>query len=303
MREDLLAIFEAAVLKPNAPPTAWAPDQVVGADILTNGGFTGGITGWTLAANSGSDPTVTAVNPDGSAGTGAAKWFGSAASFVQLRQTAGSVGTYYFSEAECAAYTAGSVDILWGGNTPFVTESVNSLGVVRGISRCSTAEVRPQAGGAAVNLVLNYLSVKPLTVSTQRAAPSANMRITQLYTLPASPVKGDQLWLPVRISSWSSGNYLMALLIYTGTRWDVQFYTVTTHGRSGNLGGATNIGSTSGLRVNLNGNSITIETLSGSTWTARGTTMTNSNYNTATDFNVLATPDFTLGTLSREAAV
>jgi len=295
-------MFLETVLRKGGAPTQWTPDQVIGADILTNGGFTGGITGWTLAANSGSDPTITATNPDGSAGTGGAKWFGSAATFVQLRQTAGSVGSYYFTEAECSAYTAGSVDILWGGTTPFLTESVTGLGVVRGISRCSTAEVRPQAGGAAVNLVMNYIMTKPLTVSTQRAAPSANMRITQLYTLPASPAKGDQLWLPVRISSWSSGNYLMALLIYTGTRWDVQFYTVTSHARGSNLGGATNIGSTSGLRVNCNGNSITIETLNGSTWTQRGSTMTNSNYNTATDFNVLATPDFTLSTLSREAA-
>ncbi len=279
------------------------PTQSLGAEILTNGDFSNGITGWTLAANSGSDPTITATAADGSAGTGGAKYFASAATFVQLRQSVGSVGTYYQSEAECTAYTAGTVDLLWQGTTPFLTSSVTGLGVVRGISRCSAAEVRPQAGGAAINLVLNYVSVKPITLNAERTAASADMDIRFLYTLPASPVKGDQLWLLGRISSFSSGNYWLVLLEYTGSQWNVTLYSVASHTRTSRKS-AANVGLTNGLRFVASGTTIRMYTTAdgGTNWTQRGTDLTSSTYEAATGYNVMyVSPQVTPGALSAAA--
>lgn len=284
-------------------PNVVVPAQSIGSEILTNGDFSNGITSWTLAANSGSDPTITATAADGSAGTGGAKYFASAATFVQLRQAVGSVGTYYESAAACTAYTAGSVDVLWLGSTPFLTPSITGLGTVRGISRCSQAEVRPQAGGAAINLVLDYLSVKPITLNTERVAPNANMDISYLFTLPASPVKGDSVWLLGRISSFSSGNYWLVFLEYTGTQWNVTLYSVASHTRTSQKS-ASNVGAVNGLRFYANGTTIRMYTTAngGANWTQRGTDLTSSTYQSATGYNVIYGSQVTPGLLRYTAA-
>jgi len=305
MKADDLAWMIPVILSPKAPPSAWPIAQSLGAELLVNGDFSSGSSGaappsWTITG-AGAGKTFTITDPTGGAGTGAARLVSDTQFVPNARQTILTIGDYYETVGVVSAWTSGNwsfQDVANGMIMSAAAAETQSL-----IARAANTAYLLQGFTAPMDFTIDSVSVKKITLNTQRSAPSANMRITALFTPPASPIKGDQVWIPVRISNWTTGDYLLAVYVYTGTRWDVQFYTVTAHSRSGNLGGATNVGTAIGMRVNCNGNSISVETLSGTTWTARGTTMTNANYNTATDFNVLARSTFTLGTLSRESAV
>ena len=153
-------------------------------------------------------------------------------------------------------------------------------------------------------LYFDDASDKKLTPNTQLVAPSANMRLAGSYALPGSPDPGTQVWLLPRISAFATGNYLLGHLVYTGSQWNAMLYTVAAHVRTATAAAATNIGATVGMRVNCNGDTLTLETTAdGITWTARGTPVTSALYNTATGYNVIATSDVTLGALTAQASV
>jgi hypothetical protein len=125
------------------------------------------------------------------------------------------------------------------------------------------------------------------------------MQINFLYTLPASPVAGEDVWLLLRISDFGGGNYWLAWLRYTGSQWDVNLYSVASHTRS-SVAAATNVGTTNGLRVTMNGDQVSLWTTAngGANWTQRDTTKTNTTYQTATGVNVIHASTFTPGQLS-----
>lgn len=149
------------------------------------------------------------------------------------------------------------------------------------------------------------VGLQKLTLNPQITVPSANMRITQYYTLAASPVVGSQIWVMPRISSFASGNYWLVLLTYnTSNQWDIVLYSVALGVRTGRTS-AANIGATNGIRINMNGNLIDLQTTAdnGQTWTTRGVQVNNALYNTATDVNTIYSPNNTIGRLFYESAV
>lgn len=158
------------------------------------------------------------------------------------------------------------------------------------------------AAAAGTYVEADNLEYRLITLNTQLTAPSANMQITQHYTLPASPRAADTVWLMPRISDFTAGNYWLAWLRYTGSQWDINLYSVATHTRTSRIA-ATNIGSTNGIRVNVLGDNWALQTTTdgGETWTTRGT-HTNSLYNTATGYNSIWSSGFTIGNLVYKAA-
>ena len=309
MRRDDLVILLAVALKPTGSGV-FIPTNAYGAELLTNGDFsawTGGDpTGWTVVGESGSDPAISESAPGGGAGNGAAKWNMTATgTALQLRQTVYNTGDYYETAGSMTAYTSGRLDIVYGatGGTPL--PALSSARAVRLLNRAADPELRMQTGGATPRVwTIDDFSVKKLTPSTQKTAASADMDVIALYTLPASPVAGDSFWLVGRISSFSSGNYWLVYLDYTGTQWNVTLYSVASHTRTSQKS-ATNVGTTNALRFYANGTTIRIYTSSnsGTNWTQRDTDLTSATYQTATDYNVLAGSQFTLGALSATVSV
>jgi hypothetical protein len=111
------------------------------------------------------------------------------------------------------------------------------------------------------------------------------------------------VWLPARISSFSSGNYWLVYLEYSGTQWNVYLYSVASHTRTQQKT-ASNVGTTNGLRFYALGTTIRMYTTanSGTNWTQRGTDLTSSTYQSSVGYNAIYGSQFTPGALAYTAA-
>lgn len=294
----------ATLLSRGSDPYTSTPTQAFGANLLTNGNFSDGTgtfpNGFTYAlGTSGGDPGVSNSAANGGAGTGSAKFTQSAAveNTPALTQTIFTVGDYYEAAAEMTQRTSGTLTYRIGGNA----QTLSAVGTAVLMARADTTGFLIRANSNPSAWVCDNLSAKKITPNTEKVAPSANMKITQRYTLPGSPRKGEEVWLMPRISSFSSGNYWIAVLTYTGSQWNISLNSVASHSRTSRTS-ATDIGTTSGIYVNCNGDSLSLFTYDGATWTQRGSTVTNATYNTATGYNVMATSLVTLGALNYSAA-
>lgn len=287
------------------------PAESLGAELLTNGSMETGSPPTSWNAISGATLSAEAEERTGGAGTKSLRVAqGTANQYPAATQTAalssGDFAELFFAMRNIDA--TGGVAVAIPNLATFTAYTGTSWRNTRHIARASgnnpLVNVYLENGGAIGRAGLfDDVSVRTLTPNGQLTAPSANMRLTQLYTLPASPVMGDQLWIPLRISDWGAGNYWLALLEYTGSQWNITLYSVATHTRTSRIA-ATNIGASNGIRINANGDNWTLETTAdgGSNWTSRGT-VTNATYNTATGVNALWTSGFTAGNLAYEAAV
>lgn len=292
------------LLSGGGAPAPYVPTQSLGAELITNPdmNWAAGVpTGWTLAGGSvGADPGFFEVASGGGAGTGAVRIYKSASGLARLEQTVATVGNYYETVIDDSYVNGGRLDPIYTGTATFLVPSTTAARVLRGISRAAATSISLQIGSSFPHEhVINSVSMKRLTVNTELTAASADMDVSMLYTLPASPLAGDAIWLLGRISSFSSGNYWLVLLEYTGTQWNITLYSVASHTRTSQKS-ATNVGTTNGIRFYANANTIRMYTTAdgGDNWTQRGTDLTSATYNTATGVNVLATSAFTLGELA-----
>lgn len=279
--------------------TAEAPVQSLGAELLTDGNMEAvGTAAYTVGfgANISKDTTV----------------FNSGTQSLKMERTAGGSNVYIGvttsagDYCEAVAFGRGDgtnfVNLANGASsTPFMyfgTGTTFRQG--RALYRAANSNLYFQFGNTNGNLVwLDDLSVKKLTANAQLTAPSANMRITQYYTLPGSPEINTSVWVMPRISDFAAGNYWLALLEYAG-QWNITLFSVATHTRTSRIA-AVNIGTTNGLRVTADGDDWTLETTAngGTNWTSRGT-VSNNTYNAATGVNVLWASSFTIGNLLYE---
>lgn len=287
--------------------TREAPVQTLGSELLTNGSFASWTTdnpnGWTIGGESGSDPMVTQVDPSGGAGTGAARFVSSASnSLPSASQAALTTGQYLEVSAAITALVSGGLTLL--DTSSGFQANFASIGNKHILGRPASTTFRIRGLTAPIDVTMDSVGVKPITPNVQLTAPSADMRMTQFFTLPVTPLEGDSLWVMPRISNFANGNYWLAFLTYTGSQWNITLFSVAAFVRTSRAT-ATNIGTTNGLRINLNGTSIILETTAdgGSNWTQRGTTVTNSTYQTATGVNTIANSTFTLNNMVYEAAV
>jgi len=303
MAKKLLTLF-----RQSSPIVLYSPAPSLSAELLTDPG----IEAWTSATNatsySESISGTSTVNQETSlvhGGSNACRLdINASNSSAACNQTitGSTAGDVWEMSAWERSNIAGKSARIDGGNVvgvarPLTTSYVQYRQLSQIVFNNGTFSLTRNTANSS-SLYFDDVSCKKITLDAERVAASANMRITQLYTLPASPIAGDALWLMPRISAFTSGNYWLALLDYDGTQWNVNLYSVSSFTRTSRTS-ATGIGSTVGLRVNMNGSSITLETTAdGSTWTQRGTTVNNSTYLTSTGFNVLWSSNFTVDTNS-----
>lgn len=282
---------------------AEGPSQSLGAELLTNPSFTAWTTdnpdGWTVGGESGSDPMVTQVASGGGAGTGAARMYASASSNQPtLTQNVLVASSYYEAEATLSASnSAVFLRLGSGGQQTLSNATVATTAHVQGRANNTNFVIIPSV--SANDITIDAVTVKLLTPNTELTALSANMRIDQFFTLPGSPMPGECIRLFSRISSYASGNYWQVWLRYTvGSNWEIDLYSVASHTPTSRIN-VSGLSAPNGIRVNMNGDDISLYTTTngGTNWTQRGTTISNALYNTATGVNAMWSNRVTIGNL------
>lgn len=275
------------------------PVSALGATLVTNGDFAAWTTdnpnGWTITGESGSDPMITEVAADGSAGTGAARLVASATFERPLvRQTILTIGNWYEIGGTCGARTSGNPCVR-SASSNTLRANRSSAGVLLAIGRATHATFEcVNYNASAGDFVLDDVFAKLITPNTELVAPSANMQVSVFYTLPGSPASQTRVLLLARIDDFAAGNYLVCDLNWTGTQWNMTFSKVSGHTLTG-LATSTNVGTTNGIQLNLNGDSLKMYSTAnaGGLWTQRGATATDSTHLAETGVNALATSDVT----------
>lgn len=304
--------FGTAVNSNSTNLTQEAPVQTLGAELLTDGAMevwdsaTVQHTPWTksIAGTSSLDKESVIVH----GGSFAARLTIDAINSLALIAQPLSIAAGDYVEAtvwsRAAAGTPGARMDL--GSTGITLALSATYKRYRALTRSPSLNAGQNFFRVSANTILYFddASDKKNTLNTQLVAPSANMRLTQLFTLP-TPDPGTQVWVMPRISDFASGNYWLVHLLFTTTlQWDITLYSVAAHTRTSRTS-ASNIGVVNGIRINCNGDLLDLQTTvdSGANWVTRGSQVNNALYNTATGANVQSTSDVSLGTLTYEAAV
>lgn len=283
--------------------------QSTGAELLTDGGFEIGIASWSTIAG------ATLTNPAGTR-TG-----GSGSKIMRIaRNASNNPGAF-----ESISGVSGDVHRLSGwaqGDGTFLPQFLRPTAFDLIQALLATNSWQPfdvlfqmdangfsptfRANATSAGFIeLDDLSETKITTNPQITAPSADMRISQYYTLAASPVVGSQIWVMPRISNFASGNYWLVLLTFnTSSQWDITLFSVAASARTSRTS-AANIGTTNGIRINCNGNLLDLQTTAdnGQNWTTRGSQVNNALYNTATGVNTIYSPNNTIGRMTYESAV
>lgn len=278
---------------------AEVPEQTLGSNLIVDGDMEAADTSaWTAVNATLSKQTgtplagaqVLRVLRTGSAGRAA--------------QNVLSAGTYYQSTYTSRGDGTNRLHVI-DNQTIVISspDSTTSYRTLRTIFRANSTQIGLGSSSTEGNYAEgDEFSTNALTLNGHLTAPSADMRIKLFYTLPVSPIAGDQIWLMPRISNFASGNYLLALLQYTGTQWKLTLCVVSTDTRAAASITANNVGVTNGLAVVCDGDDISLETTAdgGDNWTVRGTPATIATYNTAQDVNAMWTEGITPGRLEYE---
>lgn len=171
----------------------------IGEEQLLNGDFStwtaDNPASWSVTGEDGSDPMVTQVAADGSAGTGAARFYSTTVNQPRISQNRVTAGVWYRVEANISTWTSGGLRAQFSNSTqvPWGYEA-SGAGVHSGVARAPFS-FGPQlmaAGTGLMDFVLDSVSAKPLTLSTMYSilsdafVPSViQAKITKSATYPA----------------------------------------------------------------------------------------------------------------------
>lgn len=268
-------------------------NQSLGAEILVNGDlalWTGdNPNSWTVVGESGSDPMITQVAPNGSAGTGAARYYRSGAVTLYCSQSSGLVtGNFYEGRVFLSVRTAANALVNIGAQ-----HSYSVAGDFYTLDRATIAAVAFNGqGGPPVDYVLDGLSVKLITPNPNWTMPSADGTHTFTFALPATPY--PEMRIEMRYRRQDDLNYWVAYLQRNtaNSAWNFRLDSVNA-GTATNRVNVSGVGTPDAVRVVTSGNSHTAYTGSGGTYTQRGTQQTNSLHAAQTGIAVLYNSPFT----------
>jgi len=179
-------------------PISTTPE--LGAELLLNGDFAAW-TGdnpdsWFVMGEVDSDPMVTQVAPDGTAGIGAVRFYSSQTdSQPRISQNRVTAGMWVRLELDMSAYVSGAIRPEFSGSSQApLGYGASGVKVHSGVARALFG-FGPQVhatGPAPIDFVVNNISVKPLTLSTLYSIQSDAFvpaiirgKVTKLPTYPA----------------------------------------------------------------------------------------------------------------------
>ena len=257
---------------------------------LSNSGFdvwSGGLpSSWTSVGEAPPDLDVYESAPDGTAGTGAV-FMHRASSGNSLRIERSITPSKWYYHEVVRGYVSGANQFLEVGDeagqqfyatpsTPLAENhlSYNSSGFTRYFIY-NTGDV-----------TLDSFKISEITLDPAREAV-ANGLFEFMFTLPASPVFGDQIEL--RFREVDERNYLSLMLYRNNGYWGLRLLSYTSGIPTQIV--STTVGDTVGLRAIAHNNKINLYTsANGNTWTRRGSEYTVTAHQTATKIRAVYSP-------------
>ena len=282
--------------------------QALGSQLLANPEFDNvtstNLDNWTEEGSSGSDPDISAIAEDGSAGTGAAHLVSSA---TANRPTAKqdpifTVGALYEHEIDVAALT-GKLKIWQGGNQPKWPgePAIEVVGNFRVLDIPSHTYYELSGAVAPCDARVTRASAK-LVTPNETIAVGADGAIEIKPTTPGSPRMKERLNFYFRAGDNGSGaidpNNCLRVQYYFyefNSTWRIQLQSISS-GTVTALKSSTNIGAIDRVRVTFSGTTVTAEyrPVSGSYATIGGSAATDSVHSARTLSRVDHTSGFTL---------
>lgn len=275
--------------------------QTLGAELVSNGNMETGSppTGWSAGG-----ATLTSAADERTGGGGTKS--------INIALTAGAVGYAYQSAGslndivEISGWLR-NIDLATGvfiygnaGNTGIGSSASTSWSKIDGIIKASiSTTIWIYANGNTIGQSGRFddISLKKITLPAAQTT-SADALFYLDFTLPASPVAGQRITLLYRISaSGEELNNCWCAYIQrnnANTNWDFKLDSISA-GTTTNRVNVASIGSTDTLCIIASGNNHDCYTKSGSTWTKRGSTVTNATFATATLSNYIYAQGFTFG--------
>lgn len=264
--------------------------QSLGSELIANNLFStwaaGSPSSWTVSNNGFS--SVTEVAAGGGVGTGAARLVLTSGGgvFPRLSQsTTLAQGAFVEAQAVCSAFTSGRAD--WYSTASnfgwqIIAQAAATFTTV-GFSPILNSNAFLYGNATSLDLVFDSVSLRQITPNaTTVTAANADNRF--YFTLPGSPVRGETISL---LNRYSAGNWIELRLVRNAgnTDWDLRVNRVTSFAQTNDIITAvTSVGTVNGIRLEGNGNTITVYTTtnSGGSWTSRGTNTNAANHPTGT---------------------
>lgn len=275
--------------------------QSIGTELLTNGDFSAWTSdnpsGYGVVLESGSDPMITQVDPSGSAGTGAARFFSSVtANAPRLQRGGWSIGSIYEVETDLSAYVSGVMAVYDTNTTGFGALLASSAGIKRQIGRAngSTFDIRGH-GAAPHDFTVNNVSIKLVTTNGVLTGV-ADGTFIMTFNEPAIMFAGIRIQLGIRVvdsdGALADGWVAEIRRNDTNSNWDFRLDSYSS-GVPTNRISVIGIGAVAGMKVQAFGNNFDCWTLDLSdVYTKRGGTITNATWNTSVGVQCLYSTDF-----------
>lgn len=296
---------ELALLGDGSPAAGFSQvssAQALGAELIANNEFSTWSVGlpsnWNVSATGGS--SVTEVAPGGGAGNGAAR-LQSPTTAVQPRldQVLAGVSAGDIVEARilCSAFTSGQADFYSVASALGWTISVTAAAEFVTVNTLSQTPAYLFGISTALDLVIDRVSLRRLTTDpVQTLTP--NGEATFLYSI-GTPLRGETA--EIRFRRQDALNYFAvrcfrnaANTAYTATLLRVLAGVQTTLIAGQNLGATV-----AGIRARFNGSTLQMfSTADGTSWTQRGTDITDTNLQTATGTLAVRSTGVTFGSFS-----
>lgn len=269
--------------------------QALGTELLTNPGnpFTFTLDdpdGWTVSGEVGIDPMIHQVGAGEGhlgVGTGYLNFYSSATTNQPRISQSGilTVGQIIEIVTEINLRAAGQIAV----GTATSNTTYAAAGLFEHIRRVDNAQALILAAGTAPHdVTVKRFSYKRITPNSIPDAIPLNSEQRMGFTLPVSPVAGQQVGFWFRLAlpgtPFTNGNYVYLLRNAANTAWDILTDRYTTNTGT-NIAGlsATSVGTPNALRMVASGDSISVYTGTGGidgAFTQRGSTTTVTQNNT-----------------------
>lgn len=286
------------------------PSQSLGSELVTNGDFAD----WT-----GDDPDNFSVFNESlpnreiterdsgdlhadAAGTGSANFYSDSATDVAITQGAVfTANSWHEVELVVSAINQPSVTAA-GDLTALFAIQAGAVATYRTMYHPrvdQTQLIIGRTGSTSQDITLDSISVKPVTGNVEQTT-QANADNRFFFDLLESPEPGRYI-VNLVYRKQDDTHFWLAHLEYDGSQWNA--YLVSWDGNSQTVRiTASNVGTPNGIRVVASGDDHDLYTTAdnGASWTQRGSTVTNTLFNTATDLEVFYTSVITPGRLTSQ---
>lgn len=273
--------------------------QSYSANLVTNGDLSSwsgdNPTWWSVSGESGSDPMLTQVDPSGSAGTGAARFYASGATnnpslnAFDIR----TIGLWYESSLQVTAWTSGALNDTNGTaqRTGQLVATKAQTAVALGRATATSYGIAGR-GGTAHDHVVDNIVLRQVTLNPQYEGLADGTFEFHFDITTARFGEIPELWYRASDDS----NKWRAIVWGDGSAWYTYLYSCVSGSCTQQIfAGWGGGGTPNAMRVVTSGNnhSFYVSSNDGGSWVQQGTTISNSTMSTNTGVRAVYTSQVT----------